>query len=56
MSRGPHQPWPRTGLATSGQAELVPARRQIRELETELAVYRRATELLKERADRNEGL
>ena len=39
------------GLTTSEQAELASARKRIRELETELAVHRRATELLKERAD-----
>src|SRR5690349_9551099 len=36
------------GVTSSDQAELVAARRRIAELETELAVYRRATELLKE--------
>jgi transposase-like protein len=35
------------GLATAEKAELVAARRRIRELEAELAVHRRATELLK---------
>ena len=35
------------GLSTAEHAELVAARRRIRELETELAVHRRATELLK---------
>jgi hypothetical protein len=40
------------GRDTSGErAELVAARKRIRELETELAVHRRATELLKERPD-----
>jgi transposase-like protein len=38
-----HEP----GLTTAEQAELVTARRRIRELETELAVHRRAAELLK---------
>ena len=36
------------GLSTSEQAELAAAKRRIRELETELAIHRRATELLKE--------
>ena len=35
------------GLSTAEHAELVAARKRIRELETELAVHRRATELLK---------
>jgi transposase-like protein len=35
------------GLSSSDQAELVAARRKISELETELAVTRRANELLK---------
>ncbi|MDP9335151.1 MAG: transposase [Actinomycetota bacterium] len=39
------------GLTTGEHAELVAARKRIRELETELAVHRRATELLKERPD-----
>ena len=39
------------GLATGERAELLAARKRIRELETELAVHRRATELLKERPD-----
>ena len=39
------------GLATGERAELIAARKRIRELETELAVHRRATELLKERPD-----
>jgi transposase-like protein len=37
------------GLSTSEQAELRAAKRRIRELETELAIHRRATELLKEK-------
>ncbi len=37
------------GLSTSEQAELTAAKRRIRELETELAIHRRATELLKEK-------
>ena len=36
------------GLSTVGQAELTAAKRRIRELEAELAVHRRAAELLKE--------
>ena len=39
------------GISTSEQAELAAARRRIRELETELAIHRRATELLKEKTD-----
>lgn len=38
------------GLSSAERAELVAARRRIRDLETELAVHRRATELLKEHA------
>lgn len=37
------------GLSTSERAELTAAKRRIRELETELAIHRRATELLKEK-------
>ena len=37
------------GLSTSEQAELKAAKRKIRELEAELAIHRRATELLKEK-------
>ena len=37
------------GLSTSEWAELSAAKRRIRELETELAIHRRATELLKEK-------
>jgi transposase-like protein len=37
------------GLSRSEQAELATAKRRIRELETELAIHRRATELLKEK-------
>src|SRR5262245_64800905 len=36
------------GLGSEGREELRAARRRIRELETELAVHRRAAELLKE--------
>ena len=39
------------GVTTSEQAELAAARRRIRELESELAIHRRATELLKEKSD-----
>jgi transposase-like protein len=35
------------GLTSAERAELISARRRIRELETELAVHRRAAELLK---------
>jgi transposase-like protein len=38
------------GLSSAEKAELVAARKRIRELEAELAVHRRATELLKEGA------
>jgi transposase len=37
------------GVTTSELAELAAAKRRIRELETELAIHRRATELLKEK-------
>ncbi|WP_344143807.1 transposase [Polymorphospora rubra] len=37
-----------SGVTSADQAELVAARRRIAELETELAVHRRAAELLKE--------
>ena len=43
------------GLTTSEQAELASARKRIRELETELTVHHRATELLKEHADIRAG-
>ncbi len=36
------------GVNSSEQCELTAAKRRIRELETELAIHRRATELLKE--------
>ena len=39
------------GVTTSEHAELAAARRRIRELETELAIHRRATELLKAKTD-----
>jgi transposase-like protein len=38
-----------SGLSTSERAELTAAKRRIRELETELAIHRRATDLLKEK-------
>ena len=37
------------GLSTAERAELVAAKRRIRELETEVAIHRRATELLKDK-------
>lgn len=43
------------GLSSAERAELVAARKRIRELETELAVHRRATELLKESSDPKGG-
>ena len=43
------------GLRTKEQAELAAARRRIRELEAELAVHRRAAELLKETSDPKGG-
>ena len=42
------------GLSTSEQAELAAAKRRIGELETELAIHRRATELLKEKSSPRE--
>ena len=39
------------GLKTVEHAELAAAKQRIRELETELAIHRRATELLKEKVD-----
>ena len=39
------------GLTTGERGELLAARKRIRELETELAVHRRAAALLKERPD-----
>jgi transposase-like protein len=44
------------GLSSAEKAELVAARKRIRELEAELAVHRRATELLKEGAGPKGGL
>jgi transposase len=43
------------GLSSEEKAELVAARRRIRELETEVAIHRRATALLAERADPKVG-
>ena len=43
------------GVTTEEHAELVAARRRIRELETELEVHRRAAEELKERTDPKGG-
>ena len=43
------------GLSTEEKAELAAAKRRIRELETELAVHRRAAELLKETVDPKVG-
>jgi transposase-like protein len=39
------------GVTTSEKAALIAAKRRIRELEMELAIHRRATELLKEQTD-----
>jgi transposase len=44
------------GLSSLEQAELTAARRRIRELEAEVAIHRRAAELLKERTDPKGGL
>jgi transposase-like protein len=41
----------RAGVTTAESAELTAARKRIRELETELAVTKRANELLKEQTD-----
>ena len=43
------------GLSTAERAELTAAKRRIRELEAELAVHRRAAELLKETNDPQGG-
>src|ERR671930_460014 len=43
------------GLSSSERAELAAAKRRIRELEAELAVHRRAAELLKEASDPKGG-
>ena len=45
----------RAGVTTSESAELVAARKRIRELETELAVTKRANELLKAQSDPKGG-
>jgi hypothetical protein len=42
-------------LSSAEKAELAAARKRIRELEAEVAVHRRATELLKEDADPKGG-
>lgn len=42
------------GVTTAEHAELAAAKRRIRELETELTIHRRATELLKEKIDPKE--
>ena len=44
-----------SGLSTLERAELAAARQRIRELEAELAVHRRAAELLKETSDPKGG-
>ena len=43
------------GVSSAGKAGLTAARKRIRELEAELAVHRRATELLKGAADPKGG-
>ena len=43
------------GLSSVEKTELAAARRRIRELETEVAIHRRAAELLKERTDPKAG-
>ena len=43
------------GLSTGEKAELTAAKRRIRELEAELAVHRRAAELLKDATDPKVG-
>lgn len=43
------------GLTSAEKAELVLAQRRIRELETEVAIHRRATELLKDEASPKDG-
>ncbi len=45
----------RAGVSTRESAELVAARKRLRELETELAVTKRANELLKARSDPKGG-
>ena len=44
-----------SGLSTGERAELAAAKKRIRELETEVAVHRRATELLKGGSDPKGG-
>jgi transposase-like protein len=44
-----------TGMSSAEKAELAAARKRIRELEAEVAVHRRATELRKEDADPKGG-
>ena len=43
------------GMSTAEHAELVALRKRVRELETELAIHRRATELLKGDVDPKGG-
>jgi transposase-like protein len=43
------------GLSTAEHAELAAARKRIGDLETELAIHRRATELLKEQTEDPKG-
>ncbi len=43
------------GLTSAEKAELTAARKRIRELETEVAIHRRATELLKEGSSPKDG-
>jgi transposase len=43
------------GLSSSERDELAAAKRRIRELETEIEIHRRATELLAERSDPKGG-
>ncbi len=43
------------GLTTAEKAELAALRKQVRELEAELAIHRRATELLRCDADPKDG-
>ena len=43
------------GLTSAGKAELAAARRRIREFETEVAIHRRATELLKGETSPKDG-
>ena len=44
-----------SGLTSAEKAELAAARRRIRELETEVAIHRRATELLKGETSPKDG-